>query len=60
VTCPFEQEQELADALSELSKVNAELDVGRSADDGALLDEDEQNDQDEEALGLDEDDELEM
>ncbi|MDR1321179.1 MAG: DEAD/DEAH box helicase family protein [Gracilibacteraceae bacterium] len=38
LTRPFEQERELASVLSELAKITAELDLDRSADDGALLD----------------------
>jgi hypothetical protein len=48
LTCPFEQEQELQAVLSELARINTELDIDHGADDGALLDdtvqEDEEND----------------
>ena len=55
---PFEQEQELTVALSELSELTAKLDIHRSADDGALLDDGElQQEEPENLLELDEDDE---
>jgi len=44
LTRPFEQEQELQSVLSELSKVNMELDVDRSRDDNVVVDEEEEND----------------
>jgi hypothetical protein len=57
LTRPFEQEQELAAALSELTALNAELDLDRGADDGALLDEKEQENESDDALETDVEDE---
>jgi hypothetical protein len=64
---PFEQETELRDALSELAKVNTELDIDREPDDGTLLDEDEQRGREDEDAPvyddcgeLDDEDELAM
>jgi N12 class adenine-specific DNA methylase len=48
LSVPFEQERELKDALSELAKVNTELDIGKGADDGALLDDGEQREREDE------------
>jgi hypothetical protein len=53
LTRPFEQDRELRDALSELSKINAELDIDRSADDGVLLDDVAQAQENDDVLGLD-------
>ncbi|MDR2089134.1 MAG: DEAD/DEAH box helicase family protein [Clostridiales Family XIII bacterium] len=53
LTRPFEQDRELQDTLSELSKVNAELDIDRGADDGALPD-DTAQEENEDVLGPDE------
>ena len=49
--------------LSELAKVNTELDIDRGADDGALLDDTAQQEQDDDVLDLEDDedeDELAM
>jgi hypothetical protein len=50
---PFEREQELTTALSELAVLNAELDLDCGADDGALLDDTAQDEENEDVLGLD-------
>jgi N12 class adenine-specific DNA methylase len=51
---PFEQERELADALSELERINTELDIDRSADDGALLDDENPEAENDDAIEPDE------
>jgi asparagine synthetase B (glutamine-hydrolysing) len=53
LTRPFEQDWELQDALSELAKVNTALDIDRGADDGALLDDTAQEQENGVVLGLD-------
>ncbi len=58
LTRPFEQEQELADTLAELTRINLELDIDRGADDGALLDDDSQNEaENKDSLDMDDEDE---
>ncbi len=58
LTRPFEQEQELADTLAELTRINLELDIDRGADDGALLDDDSQNEEEnKDNLDMDDEDE---